>query len=391
MALEMAAEASRTLKNSRISWNPLQVGDTDLPPNLLLMAKILVLCFFLTGQWNLLPQTFLPFAPMFDHMGNPVVLQYSIKILFVIAAACLLFNYRVRTACLTLGGLVMIAILSSRLYWQNNRTYTACLWFVAGLYIPGQKPWLARCQVILLYFGAALNKLLDADWRSGQFFQNMEGNLGHHQRFYIALSSLLPALWVAKIMSWTVIVVEFVIAGGFLVRTAWGPIAWLGIAYHTALLALTGYTFGMFYYATLSSFLAFVEWPLPSLIVSPGGPVDRGSKFLKLSMRFGIEKFFRVTSNRDGSEEICSHGICGGLRFSVGAKTYTGFAAVYMMLIYSPLTYFFFAILLSAPFPSAMLFHRLLAIIFLLFISPVLLAPAINIGSARHARLPVCS
>lgn len=138
-------------------------------------------------------------------MGNPVVLQYSIKVLFAIAAACVLFNYRVRTACLTLGGLVMIAILSSRLYWQNNRTYTACLWFVAGLYIPGQKPWLARCQVILLYFGAALNKLLDADWRSGQFFQNMEGNLGRHQRFYIALSSLLPALWVAKIMSWTVI------------------------------------------------------------------------------------------------------------------------------------------------------------------------------------------
>lgn len=142
----------------------------------------------------------------------------------------------------------------------------------------------------------------------------------------------------------------------------------------------------MFYYATLSSFLALVEWPLSSLIVSPGGPVDRGSKFLKLFMRFGIEKFFRVTSSRGGSEEICSPGICSGLRFSVGAKTYTNFAAVYMMLIYSPLTYFFFAILLSAPFPSAMLFssfigHRLFVIYFSCVIGP----------SRQHRKCPACA
>jgi hypothetical protein len=138
---------------------------------------------------------------------------------------------------------MLTAVLSSRLYSMNNRTFTGCLWLVTGLSVPGQKPWLVRYQVILLYFGAALNKFLDADWRSGQYFENLERRIGHHAALYAQISSWLPPMWLSRVMSWATIVIEFVLAGGFLIGRLLGPIAWLGIAYHTALLVRWG-TFG---------------------------------------------------------------------------------------------------------------------------------------------------
>jgi hypothetical protein len=47
----------------------------------------------------------------------------------------------------------------------------------------------------------------------------------------------------------------------------------LGVAYHTALVLATGRTFGMFWFAALASYLAFVDWsPRPDVSSSRWGP-----------------------------------------------------------------------------------------------------------------------
>ncbi|MCU1291412.1 MAG: hypothetical protein JWP08_262, partial [Bryobacterales bacterium] len=207
MASTLTLTDIRLTERKAASWNPLRVSGTALPVNILLMAKILVLCFLLTGQWNLLPDHFLPFVPMFDHLGSPVMFQRTLQAAFLFVAVSLLLNYRVRTCCLILAGIISAGMLSSRLYFENNRTFTACLWFLAGLYAPGQKIPFIRYQVVILYFGAALNKLLDGDWRSGQFFENLVVHLVH-QPVYTRLTSWLPALWLSKFFSWSTIIVE---------------------------------------------------------------------------------------------------------------------------------------------------------------------------------------
>ena len=323
-------------------WNPLCSTRTVLPPNLLLMAKILALCFILSGQIAALPDHFLPFLPVLDKAGSPADFQRLLQATFLLGSVFLVFNIGVRTCCLVLGGVILLGILSSRPYFENNRTFTGCLLLLAGLYVPGQKPSLIRLQIILLYFGAGCNKLLDADWRSGQFFENMEAHLGHHREFYVKLSSWLPGMWLSRLMSWTVIIVEFVIAGGLSLRRLLGPIVWVGIAYHTALLVLTGYTFGMFYYATLSSFLAFLELPATS-------PETKLTEIRKTS----VTLLSRV-------------------------------AALYTVLIYNPATYLLCAILLSAPLSSGPLFRRVFAALFLLFLSPALLAPVAVFPRSIH-------
>lgn len=374
MATEITSRPSNTA-NSYSRWNPLRVGGTELPPNLLLMAKILVPCFLLTGQLGNLPNHFLPFLDVFDYAGPPLLFQRGLQIVFLIAAASLLFNYRVRTCCLLLGGVVLVGILSSRPYFENNRTFTGCLWFVTGLYVPGQKPWVVRWQVILLYFGAGLNKLLDSDWRSGQFFENMEAHLGRHRVLYIRISSWLPAMLLSKLMSWTVIVTEFALAGGFLIVGLFGLTAWIGIAYHTTLLVLTGSTFGMFYYATASSFISFVEWPRPPISVT-GTQSNR--TLLNFVQKLNLDGLFNVSAGPvrqsldNGSRKARAW---DGVQAVVGDSTYEGLSALYLIAIYNPLTYFAFAVILSSPFPAQMLFRRIRATIFLLFVSPALLAP----------------
>src|SRR5215813_3082203 len=149
---------------------PLRIDNTELPPNVLLLAKIIALAFIVTGQVRLLSWHFLPFLGGFERMGSPTVFHWSLVAIFLGTALALFYNRHVRTCCLVLGGVILISLLSSRMYFENNRTYCACILLLAGLCTRGQKPWPIQLQVVLVYFGAALNKLLQQDWRSGQFF-----------------------------------------------------------------------------------------------------------------------------------------------------------------------------------------------------------------------------
>jgi hypothetical protein len=366
-----------TERKATASWNPLRVSGTALPVNILLMAKILVLCFLLTGQWNLLPDHFLPFVPMFDHLGSPAIFQRTLQVAFLFAAASLLLNYRVRTCCLILAGIIMAGMLSSRLYFENNRTFTACLWFLAGLYAPGQRISLIRYQVVILYFGAALNKLLDGDWRSGQFFENLVVHLVH-QPVYIRLSSWLPALWLSKFFSWSTIIVEFILVAGFLIRRLFLPTVWLGIAYHTTLLLLMGRTFGMFYFATLSSFLAFVDWPRFPMTVVDAGTGEMRSRLRNGLARIDFDGCFKFTrSSTPVTDNDTFHpGVLSGLSLVAPEQTYRGVTALYMILVYNPFTYLLFALAVALPRPVSSPIRLAAASIFLLFVSPALLAPA---------------
>jgi hypothetical protein len=386
MASAVTLTELRPIDRTSALWNPFRVSSASLPVNLLLMAKVLVLCFLLTGQWNLLPDRFLPFLPIFDHVASPIAFQRTLQLAFLLAAAGLLLNYRVRACCLVLAGIIMTGMLSSRLYFENNRTFTACLWFLAGLYAPGQKIPLIRYQVVILYFGAALNKVLDPDWQSGQFFENLVVRLVH-QPVYIHLSAWFPALWLSKFFSWSTIIVEFILVAGFLIRRLFLPTVWLGIAYHTTLLLLMGRTFGMFYFATLSSYLAFVEWPaFPMIVVGAGTgkTLSRLGRTLSAIDFEGCLQFARRSASVPDND-ISHRGLLSGLRVEISGRSYTGIVALYMLLLYNPFTYFVFTLALALPRPVSSPIRLAAATIFLLFVSPALLAPAVTLLlSGRH-------
>ena len=101
---------------------------------------------------------------------------------------------------------MLLAVISSKAYYGNNKTFCGLMFFLAALTTPGTRPFV-RWQLGITYFGAGLNKLLDVDWHTGVFFENWAVNRLHHS-WYITLDSLLPPMLLARLVCWTTIITE---------------------------------------------------------------------------------------------------------------------------------------------------------------------------------------
>jgi len=237
--------------------NPFLSTGTDLPPPLLLAAKV-VAFLLLFYRWALnVPEPFVPFLPIFDWIGHPAAVRRVIQIASVLGALGVLFNVRPRGSSLLLGAAILGKILASRPTYYNNEVFCAALFLMIGLYEPGRSPWLLRAQVALVYFGAGLDKLLEPDWRSGQFFEVWTLNLKHTA--YLHAKTLFPPMLLSRVFCWGAILVELALAPLLLVpRTRRFGIL-LGFFFHSALVLFAGASFGFFYFAILASYLAFMD------------------------------------------------------------------------------------------------------------------------------------
>src|SRR5215467_2568131 len=111
---KMPSSSDQSMPFSRVRAflaTPLRIDNTELPPNVLLLAKIVALAFIVTGQVRLLSWHFLPFLRVFDGMGSPTVFHWALVVIFLGAALALFYNLHVRTCCLVLGGVILISLL----------------------------------------------------------------------------------------------------------------------------------------------------------------------------------------------------------------------------------------------------------------------------------------
>ncbi|MFL5839966.1 MAG: hypothetical protein ACJ77Z_05895 [Thermoleophilaceae bacterium] len=299
-----------------------------MPPNLLLLTKLLVVCFFVSGQWTRLPEPFVPFLGVLDDLGSPAAFAVALKVVFAVASVLLLTNRSPRAASLMLGLVLVVGLLASRDYVENNRFFVCLLFLLAGLSDRRVGPRLVQLQIVLVYFGAALNKLLDVDWRSGQYFDHLASR-SHFADIYSQISGLLPSPMFSALLGWGVIITEFALAGAFLLRR-FVPIAiWVGIAYHTSLVLITGRTFGMFWYAATASYLAFVASPPPPLRVECGW---RESACARLRRALEVVDVEHMLTWRPAAGS--------GLRVRSGTTTYYGVAALLRLGVALPATLF---------------------------------------------------
>ncbi len=369
-------KSAAAFKSANAPWNPLRCS-AALPVPLLVMAKVIALCLLLTNHVRLLPDPFLPFIPGLDVMVPPAVFRIALQTVFVTSALALLFNRSVRIACLALGGSILLGVIASKAYYGNNKTFCGLILFFTGLYETGGTPWMHRAQLIVVYLGAGLNKLLDPDWQSGLFFEHWS-SMRLKQPVYLWVSRTLPPLLAGKIMSWMTIGVELGLSAAFLVRRAWPWAIWVGILFQSGLLLFTGTTFTMFFYGMQASMLAFAEWPRSPLAViydADCGFCNRSRRWME---RFDLERMLAWHPYRS---EI---GAGIGARFGIGdeafsrslhlvveGRVYKGFRAFQMMLLYNPVTYLAMAALIAAPRGEAPLYRRIVVSALLAFFFPL--------------------
>ena len=355
------------------SWNPLRCEGTGLPVNLTVMVKVLALVLLLTNHVRLLPDPWLPFIPWIDRIPGPLF-QRILQSVFIVAALAIIFNRRLRLASLILGATMLLAVVSSKAYYGNNKTFCGLMLFLAGMYKPGGYPFL-RWQLALTYFGAGLNKAVDGDWHSGVFFQNWAVHR-LHQTWYLALDRWLPPMFLARFMCWTTIVTELGVVPCLLVPQLyfWGILA--NILFQASLVLFTGTTFTVFFYSMSAASFAFVDWPSGPVSVLYD-PRDRFALFAKRVFEaWDVDKRFFWTAYEtvaDGQSDPNS-AVCSKLVLRAGTKTYSRFRALRMIVLLNPVTYFVIAGSIAAVenLPHAALYRRVIVGTALLFLLPPL-------------------
>lgn len=356
----------------RPSWNPLRCGGTALPPELLLMAKLVALALLLTGHVRLMPEPFLSFLPWIEGLMPPAAFKLTLQVVFVGAALALLFNRSVRLSSLVLGLTILLAVTASKAYYGNNKTMCGTLLFLTGLYHPRTGPWLLRAQLVIVYFGAGLNKLLDPDWQTGVFFDHWASHR-LEQPLYIWAAALLPPLALGKLMCWMTAAVELGLAAAFCVPR-WYPAAiWVSLLFHASLLEFTGQTFTMFFYAMESAMLAFAAWPREKIAIYDGdcGICNRIRAALE---RLDFDRAFEWRTLQSGIGErfgIARAALEKEMYFVAGGRIYAGFRAVKMILLTLPVFHLAVVALIAAPPAGWGWYRRVVVAALLAFFFPM--------------------
>ena len=354
------------------SWNPLRCGGSALPVNLLVIAKSIAIALLLTNHVALLPDPFLPFIPGLDLLP-PVLFQRTLQVCFLASALALLFNRSVRLATFILGMSIVVSVLASKAYYGNNKTFCGFLLLLISLYETGREPWIIRLQLVLVYFGAGSNKLLDADWRNGVFFENWAGNR-LHQPVFLAVSSHLPPMLLAKAISWFTVATELSLSGIFLVRRLFPLGIWINLLLHSGMLFFTGSTFTMFFYAMTASMLAFASWPTSPMKVIFDGDCGFCALTKGWVERFDLEKILDWRPYQSGVGK--QYGISdadASKRFYLinGDRIYSGFGAFKMIVLCNPISYLVTYTVLAAPGAGDSRFRNVVVALLLLLFSPI--------------------
>jgi hypothetical protein len=311
--------------------NPFKMRGTALPPNVLLAAKLVTIVFLIEGQWRL-TQPFLPFIGLIGDIGHPAAVQHVLQYLWLGGALCLLANRAPRASCGLLGGVLLFALLSSHAYRTNNLTFTAALYLMIACSTRQTAYTIIRWQLVVLYFFAGMNRLLDAGWRSGSFFESWNTIQGYG-RVYHSFASLFPSMFVSATLSWAVIITELFLAVAFAFRKTVVVGILLVVAYHSSLLLLTGSTFTMFWYALVAACIALVRWPEePPLVEGADTPILRALRLLDVGRAFRWNE-----------------GGVAGLRLTRSTESFKGRGALARIALYHPAGYIIGFSLLAMP------------------------------------------
>lgn len=240
--------------------HPLNIHGTELPPNLLLMAKVFVVLLLTKGYVFKIKAPFLPLLPLFDHVPWPYALSLGLQCVFVVASVALLLNIRVRMSAFLVGLVFLLVPLMARGSYTNGTFFCASILMLTGFHHNSMSMWLLKMQIVIMYFGSSVNKLLLQDWRTGQY---MDYWLRHvdPSPLYQSLAGMMSPVLLAKLMCWGTIGIELFVAAAFLNRRGYRIGAAAGFVFHVISLAFAGHDFGAFGPAMLAAYLVFFKWP----------------------------------------------------------------------------------------------------------------------------------
>ncbi|MEL6973921.1 MAG: HTTM domain-containing protein [Bacteroidota bacterium] len=280
---------------------PWRTDMADMLPGVLLTCKLLLILLVLHGYWGYIRDPYLPFIPFLDGFLNyPRTFGFFLKTVFVVAGFCLFFNIKTRLSSIVLGLCVLLVTLASKSTFKNHLFIVSCVLILGGLQSKDdEKPHLLYLQLALVYFGAALNKILQWDWWNGQYMHNWFSVVLEHP-LYLRMEDWTEGSRIpAKIAGWFSMGIEVLIGFLLLHRKKYKLAIVLILFFHLFLFTLTKERFGHFLDDILIILIAFAAWPRTKKIYTVDSKKTLKIKILKLLDWNGSYDF--VLSNQKNS------------------------------------------------------------------------------------------
>lgn len=275
------------------SLNPLRCDGTALPPNLLLLAKLVALTLLFTNSVRLLPG---------------LVLQ----LVFFAGAIALLFNRWVRLSSVVLGLTILFAVASSKTYGGRDEVLCGAMLLLTGLHLPGRSPWPLRLCMVIVYLRLGLSNL--------------------HSPYLLA--------------------VQLGLAVAFLFPRFYTVGIWGNLLFQSGMMFWAGGTSTVFFCGMTAFSLAFVDWPATRPVVIWDGDCGFCALTKKWYERIDLQPLFEWLPFQSGASErfgIPRRALEERLHLVVGTRIYAGFAACKLMILYNVLFYFAGLVLIVLP------------------------------------------
>ena len=236
---------------------PFRLHQSQVTSEFVLIARIMALVIL---ALEIRPYPIgIPYLSVFDLVSPQLWADWS-PIVMLIGVILVLFTPFFRVGCLVVASILSGGALACRGCLSVAHTYMAIMFLLIGLSSLQSGNWLLRLQVLILYFGALLNKLTSAGWWNGEYFELLMFERFPNQ-FYENLAVLLLGGQFSTVQGILVMGLEVILLLCFL-KPSWylyGIV--LGVWFHTSVVLILGNTFGPFWYAMLASYIAFVRLP----------------------------------------------------------------------------------------------------------------------------------
>lgn len=261
---------------------------SDNPLPLLFVSRLLVLyLIWIRGMKHIFPP-FLPFFSGLDYMREILWIYPILDLIYWISVFAILFGIRFQLFALVLSSLIFFQILSSKGFYATSYQYAGCMLFLIGIFQSGQQ-WIFRVQIGILYFGAGLNKLLNEDWQSGQYFENFILNV-YPNFLSLSLAKWLGIGFLAKFLSYLTIFLELSLAAWAISGKRKLLFVFSIISFHLSMMIFTFGKLSFIYFFLMSSTsYLLLPWPKKGEIQIYSDPNSHFSYLLK---RLDFDNFF---------------------------------------------------------------------------------------------------
>jgi hypothetical protein len=243
--------------------NPFYIKDKAVAPELVLAVRLLSVYLLLTSEFPFNGnQGGGRFYPVFDFLnfGTDEQFNLGVRLVYLCAIGIILFSRFVRIGALGVGLAFVTGLLSCQTCISVAHLFTGCIFLCTALSNHVTGTALVRFQLVVLYLGADLNKVFDADWWTGASMETLLVTK-HQIGAYSTVAEIFPSMFLSSMAGIGVIVLQLGIAVLLLSRKTVVYAMLLALALHLPMVVLMQMTFGPFLFALLTAYASLLGWP----------------------------------------------------------------------------------------------------------------------------------